>query len=237
MILFILFYLLFFSLPSRPTFAFDLEGEVKVETPVPKTPWIQIQPEHQLDCGKEKPSAALEVSKEGWVANAVVYLEGDFQSPSPTPDANYLLDQAGCEFVPHVMIIPPWATLSILNSDGFLHNVRGFEGTTMLFNDAMPERGQVLKKKFKMPGMFLIRCGIHPWMHAIVIVQRHPYYALTNQTGYFKLKDIPNEIYRLVVWHETLGEMKVDVTPETGHLNLTFPRKEPITPSDKASNK
>ena len=107
----------------------------------------------------------------------------------------------------------------------------------MLFNDAMPERGQILKKNFKKPGTFLIRCGIHPWMHAIVVVQKHSYYALTNQAGYFKLKDIPNEIYRLVVWHETLGEMKVDVTPETGHLNLTFPRKEPINPSDKASSK
>ena len=216
--------LLFFLLLSPPLFAFNLEGKVKLEGPLPGPRQIEVQEKYQGECGLEKQSPKLELSPEGFVANAVVKIEGPFVTAQILPpEGNWILDQAGCEFKPHVLLIPQGAMLSILNSDGFLHNVRAFDETAeMLFNDAMPKKGQILKKWFGLPGRFILRCGIHPWMHALVIVTEHPYYALTDEVGHFKIEGIPEGNYTLSVWHEELGEIKVPVSSQTKPLDLTY---------------
>ena len=160
------------------------------------------------------------------MASAVVWVEGDFPPESPAPGKNYTIDQIRCQFSPHIQMIPKGVELSILNSDGFLHNVRAFdERAEMLFNDAMPKKGQILKKRFERPAIILLRCGIHHWMHAIVVVRGHPYYALTNESGRFKISGIPNGNYTLHVWHQALGELKKEVGPDTSRLELIYPAK------------
>jgi hypothetical protein len=34
------------------------------------------------------------------------------------------------------------------------------------------------------------------------VVPRHPYYAITDEDGKFRLDEVPPGRYRLVVWHE-----------------------------------
>jgi hypothetical protein len=93
----------------------------------------------------------------------------------------------------------------------------------MLFNDAMPKKGQVLKKRFEKPGRILVRCGLHHWMHAIVIVQDHPYYALTDEKGYFKISDLPDGTYTLSAWHESLGDLTAETKLDGAPLELIYP--------------
>jgi hypothetical protein len=216
---------LFSLLFASPTLAFDLEGRIKLQSPNPDPVWLEIEEKHRPTCGNQKLSPKLRLSEEGFVANAVVRLEEMPPGPLSTPpEKNYVLDQMGCEFSPHVVLIPRGADLSILNSDGFLHNVRAFdENVEMLFNDAMPKKGQVLKKRFDRSGRIIIRCGVHPWMHAIAIVQEHPFYALTDEQGYFKITGIPEGTYTLSVWHESLGTLEAQVEPEAPFVTLTYP--------------
>jgi plastocyanin len=162
----------------------------------------------------------------GGVANAVVKLEGDFPKTDGSATDKYVLDQIRCEFSPHVLLLPQGATLTILNSEAMLHNVRAFdEKINMLFNDAMPKKGQVIKKKFDEPGRLIFRCGVHSWMHALVIVQEHPYYAVTSETGDFKISGISDGTYTLSVWHEVLGELRQEVSPESTFPILTYPSR------------
>lgn len=60
-------------------------------------------------------------------------------------------------------------------------------------------------------------------MHTPVIVQEHPYYAVTNEVGDFKIPWIPEGIYTLSVWHEVLGELRQEVSPESTFPILTYP--------------
>ena len=230
-------FLLFFGLTVFPTplRAFDLEGKVKLEAPLPKPVPLEIPEEQRASCGSPKFSSTLKISADGEVADAVVKLEGTFpHSKIPSPSRDYVLDQNQCEFSPHLLFVPEGATLSILNSDAMLHNVRAFnEKAEMLFNDAMPKKGQVLHKRFDSDeaGRIIVRCGVHQWMYAVVVVQDHPYYAQTDAKGHFKLSGIPEGNYTLSVWHEELGELRIPVQPKTSFLTVIYPA------NGKASNK
>jgi hypothetical protein len=39
-------------------------------------------------------------------------------------------------------------------------------------------------------------------MNAEVLVVPHPYYTVTDESGRFKLKDVPPGEYEIVAWHE-----------------------------------
>ena len=80
------------------------------------------------------------------------------------------------------------AEISILNSEAMLPNVRTFnEKAEMLFNVAMPKKGAGFEEALRPAGHYVIRCGVHPWMYAIVVVREHPCYALTDGAGSFKI--------------------------------------------------
>ena len=54
-----------------------------------------------------------------------------------------------------------------------------------------------------------ISCAIHPWMMGWIIVQDHPYMAITDVDGKFEIKNLPADgKLMLKVWHEKLGYVK-----------------------------
>src|SRR3954454_23063864 len=59
---------------------------------------------------------------QGNLANVVVFLKADgLKGAAPAEPA--VLDQKGCQYVPHVLDLTVGQKLEALNSDGFLHNV------------------------------------------------------------------------------------------------------------------
>ena len=60
-------------------------------------------------------------------------------------------------------------------------------------------------------------------MHALLVATEHPYYALTDESGHFKIEGIPEGNYTLSVWHESLGELKTEVGPDARFTELTYP--------------
>lgn len=217
--------LLFLTLLFPPAAAaYDVKGRVRVLPPFPQSAQIPVNPEHAGTCGNFKDSPALRVSSEGFVQDAVVFIEEDLAENPPETGSPAVLDQKNCVFSPHVLVVAPGSPVVIRNSDDFLHNVRAFDDQAlMLFNEAMPIQNQTLRKTFQEPGRFTVRCGIHRWMYAIVIVKKHRFYAVTGADGRFELKDVPPGKFTLGVWHERLGELRQEMAQQPEFLDLALP--------------
>ena len=168
-------------------------------------------------CGHSKKSEELVIGRGGALANAVVYLDR-IAAGKPATAQTVSLDQVGCTYAPHVQAAVRGSQIELRSSDPILHNVHGaLGGKDLLFNVAMPMKGQKIKKKLKKAGLVQITCDAgHTWMKAYVQVFDHPYFAVTGADGSFKLADIPAGTYDLVVWHEKLGLKRTRVTVTAG---------------------
>ncbi len=177
-------------------------------------PAVKVTKDVQACTATHQPETIV-VGKEGALANAVVYLK-DISSGKPLEKAaKASLDNKGCTFVPHVQIVPVGSTLTIHNSDNVLHNTHALLGVDTLFNVALPITGMQLPQTMRKLGVVSVKCDAgHTWMSAYIFVVEQPYYAVTDASGKFDLKDVPPGAYTLAVWHESLGtqEQKVTVT-------------------------
>ncbi len=212
-------------LAARPAAAYQ---EVKVErggtiTGTARVSGTPPPPQHHEVtrdaevCGKDpKTSDALQVSAGKGVRNVVVYLEGIMQGKA-FGSAPVELDQRGCWFVPHVVLVRPARPFTLINSDGVLHNFRTpGTGTNPALNKAQPKFKKRLEITIDNPDIIPVNCDVHEWMHAVLVVMAHPYYALTDERGSFTLSDVPPGTYSLVFWHEVLGKQSRDVVVTAG---------------------
>lgn len=204
----------------------EIRGTVQLDgvSTAPTTVAIESTSEHHPieGCGAlTKRSPQLIVDAHGGVQHAVVWIEVPGSLDGQTQEAVRVLDQQECVFEPHVVLMPVGGSLAIKNSDPVLHNVRIFQERTMLMHKWQQPRGADLSWRFDEPGRFLVRCGVHSWMYAWVIVGEHRYYAVTDHAGGFALSDVPAGGYTLHMWHETLGEQSQHVTVTPGQSVIT----------------
>jgi hypothetical protein len=158
-------------------------------------------------CGREVPNEAVVVGPDRGLANVVVSVRG-LKPPGPlaaTRDA--VLDQVGCRYIPHVQAATVGTRLTLLNSDAVFHNVNANRQdgakTVPAFNLAMPFKGGKLPAALKTPGILKVRCYAgHTWMSAYVAVFDHPYFAVTDAQGRFKIPGLPPGEHTLELWHE-----------------------------------
>ncbi len=72
------------------------------------------------------------------------------------------------------------------------------------------------------PGRYLVRCGVHPWMYAWVVIPDHPYFGVTGPAGEVIMPSVPEGVSTLRVWHETLGEAQRRITVEQDPTAVTI---------------
>jgi hypothetical protein len=143
--------------------------------------------------------------------------------PRPAP-GKATLDQRGCRFIPHVQVVPVGSQLDILNGDAILHGVHGWVGRATTFNLPMPEKGERVPAQLVRAGLVQVRCDVHAWMSAYVLVADGPA-AVAAADGSFTLREVPAGTYTLTAWHERLGELATEVkVPEHGvaRVELSF---------------
>ena len=144
----------------------------------------------------------------------------------PAPKAPAVLDQKGCQYVPHVMGIMVGQTYRILNSDGILHNVHALPKINRGFNRPMPATVKEASVTFDKPeAVFQIKCDVHPWMSAYVGVFTHPFFSVTGTDGKFTISGLDPGTYEITAWHERLGTQTASITigaNETKTQNLKF---------------
>lgn len=208
-----------------------VRGVVKLDGAVPTLAPRPITKDHAV-CGHDahEPVALLTDPGRG-VRNAVVLLRPvNGAAPPPAPAAPALIQQNGCEYAPHVQVVPVGTKLKIVNEDDLMHNVHGYDerGET-LFNLAQPLKGLSNSYTTKAPGVLRLVCDSgHPWMRAFVVVADTPWTAVTGADGSFALDGVPPGTYRLDLWHEYLGRSQQTVTVSpSGEARVAFAVRAP----------
>jgi hypothetical protein len=122
-----------------------------------------------------------------------------------------------------VQVLRTGAQLEIVNRDSLLHNTHGFGGGRTVFNVGLPTKDQKVKKSLKQAGIIQVMCDVHDWMNGWIVVQDHPYFALTGEDGSFTINDIPPGTYTITAWHEKLAKRQAQVkVPVNGKARLDF---------------
>jgi len=197
-----------------------VKGQVKYEGTPPVREKIEITKD-AAKCGTEsegKFKEDLVVGAGGGIANAVVRIKGIAKGKAfPAGDQPPTLDQRVCQFRPHVVLVPAGGTLSVLNSDGILHNVHTYGEANPPVNKAQPGFKKQIQLNFEKPEFALrVECDAHPWMKGWIVVQEDPYYAVTDEAGNFSIGDVPAGTYDVEIWQETLGKQSASVTVAAG---------------------
>jgi plastocyanin len=193
-----------------------LSGTVKFAGTPPAAAKLEVTKDPEV-CGKEKPSPDLVVGAGGALANVVVVVKAQKGKKLDAPAQNPTFDQKTCEYHPHVLAFPAGSTVDVLNSDGILHNIHTFSQTNPATNQAQPKFKPKIQIKVEKPEWPIqVKCDVHGWMSAYWISQDHPYYAVTDQTGGFKIADLPPGDYEVEIWQEKLGKKteKVSIKPK-----------------------
>ena len=99
-------------------------------------------------------------------------------------DEPAVLDNKGCSFHPHVSLIRTGQPLVIKNSDPVGHNTNVESRSNGQTNTTIPANGQSERRLTKGEALPMpVNCNIHPFMHAFVLVQDHPYMAVSARTA------------------------------------------------------
>jgi len=190
-----------------------LRGTLTYKGPPPKVKPLVV--DHDMDCCAKTPvlPETLLVSEGGRVQNGVVWLEG-VAGDKPWPAMSAALDQEGCVFRPHVMVVGVGQAVQFLNSDPIIHNIHSWprENESMSVSQLAKGLGRAIKRTFTAPDEIKITCDVHQWMGAWIVVRDSPYYSLTGEDGVFEIVGIPPGSYKLIVWHESLERVERSVT-------------------------
>jgi plastocyanin len=198
-------------------------GEVKFQGTAPPPKALEVTKDKEVCAASPKTEESLVVGAGGGLKNAVVSINGIAKGKPMDASVKPVLDQKGCQYVPHVLLIPAGAPVDILNSDGILHNIHTYSKKNPPVNVAQPKFKKTIQQKFDQPEAFEVKCDAHGWMGGWFIITDNPYYAVTDDKGAFKLTDVPPGDYELKVWHEKLGEKTQKVTVAAkGEAKVTF---------------
>jgi plastocyanin len=216
--------------PAVASAASTINGAVTFEgkAPSPKPLAMDADPACAKKHPKPPPSEMLVLGSGNSMANIMVWVSKGLPSGKswPAPKNPAVLDQKGCQYVPHVMGIMVGQQYKILNSDGILHNVHTLPKINPSFNKPMPATLKETTTTFAKPeNTFQIKCDVHPWMIAYVSVFTHPFFSVTGTDGKFSITGLDPGTYEITAWHERLGMQTASVTVganETKAQNFKF---------------
>jgi plastocyanin len=187
-----------------------ISGEVKVSGAAPAPKVLKINKDVEV-CGAEKKIVEVAVGPGNGLADAVVSVAG---AKGAKPAKKAVLDQKGCEFRPHIVVMAP-GELEILNSDGVLHNIHTFSTANPSINKAQPKFKKTMTEKFEKPEAIKVQCDAHSWMLGWIYVSENPA-VTTDEKGGFKIENVPAGKHKVEVWHPVLGKQTKEVEVKAG---------------------
>ncbi len=153
-------------------------------------------------------------SKSGGIKNVILWLDTKSSGKKPgfKSDKKHteptLLDNKNCRFDPHISIVMTTQKLLVKNSDPIAHAAL----VNAFVNDPV---NAVVKPKSKADTVYnlpyveplpiKVTCPIHAWMSAYLVVQDHPFVAVTDDNGRFKIEGLPAGEWTFRVWQESCG--------------------------------
>ena len=161
-------------------------------------------------CGTEAVVEKVVVGGNKGLANAVASVP----AAKGAKVVKAVLDQKGCKFAPHVVVMAP-GELEIKNSDDILHNIHTYSSANPAINKAQPKFKKTMTEKFEKPEYIKVTCDVHSWMLGWVAVTPGPA-AVTDNNGVAKIEGVPAGKQKVEVWHETLGKQEKEVDVKAG---------------------
>lgn len=219
--------------PSPPAAAAALgssavAGTVNFDGEPPRLKPITMDADPKCDAKHDGPVASrvLLLGEGQTLGNVFVQVTNPPEGSFTPPAEPAVVDQSGCLYHPHVLGMLAGQKLQFKNSDGLLHNVHGLPKENREFNIGMPGTLPASEVPLDKPEpLFKVKCDVHPWMHTYVAVMSHPFFAVTDESGGFRIEGLPAGTYEIEAWHEKLGTRTAEVTVgdgETGTAQLTF---------------
>ena len=161
----------------------------------------------------------IEGKVSGMKGKSVVYVDTIAGKTFPAPKDHPVINQKGLMFAPHIVAVQQGATVDFQNDDNVAHNVfwpsvGGDKKQTK--NLGTWPKGDKRSFTFDKAGAVPLLCNVHPDMAGYLIVSPTPYFAVTDETGNYKIKDVPDGSYKLVVWHEGAKNQSIPVTVSGG---------------------
>ena len=187
-----------------------ISGTVKFKGTAPAPKKLDVSKDKEV-CGKTPITDESLIVSNGNLVNAVVTIT-DISKGKKMEVGKFTLDQQGCRYHPHVLAFPVGSTVTIVNPDGILHNIHSFSKVNTAFNMAQPKFKKTMDVKIDKPETIEVRCDVHGWMEGWLVATANPYFAVTDNSGTFKLTDVPPGTYTVEVWQQKLGKTTQKVT-------------------------
>jgi hypothetical protein len=206
-----------------------LSGAATFTGKVPKA--LKIDMSADPTCAQGNPGLRTEwfVVSNDRLANVLVYISaGEIldRHSFETPSTAVLMERKGCRYEPHVLGLQVNQPLMIINSDSTQHNTHPMAKNNPEWSQTQPEGAAPMVKTFPRPELSIpFKCNQHPWEKAYVGVFSHPFFAVSDSDGNYKIDGLPAGSYKITAWHEKLGEKTVEVVfapGESKSLGFSF---------------
>jgi plastocyanin len=197
-----------------------ITGHVKLTgTPPPNAP-IRMGADPnclKINAGKRVVQDTVLKAADGGLANVFVNVKGTFANAAGGSTAPAVIDQQGCVYHPRVLGARVGQQLQIKNDDATLHNIHSLSTKGNDFNTGQPQAGMVFNFTPKTEEVMLhFKCDVHSWMTGYMGVLTHPYYAVSDAAGSFKITGVPAGKQTIQVWHEAYGPLTQTVDVKAG---------------------
>lgn len=219
-----------------------IEGQIVLEGEIPKlAPRVKKGDATARDAATcatdDVPNEKLVVDPETkGIANVFIYLK---KAPANMPaelkvskTKEVVLDQKGCRYLPHTLAVRTDQAVRCVSSDNVAHNVNVTPFVNEGKNFIVPGGDKVgtavpLPKVEALPVK--VNCDIHNWMTSYWVVTDHPYVAVTDAQGKFKIEGLPAGEHSFTVWQESAGyiDRKMVVNVKAGAQTLPV-KKVPV---------
>ena len=182
-----------------------LDGIVRIKGPTIPGPTPVQNTTDPAVCGLRQSLQDLMVSARTRGVQHVIVALTDVPAagiPGAAP-SRLVLDNVRCQFAPHASVLNVGSVIEATNSDPILHTTHLYGASEA--NIPLPLKDMKVAYTVRKPGMIVVKCDLHGWMQAFVRVDDHPFHAVTDASGRFRIGEVPSGRYVLEAWHEKLG--------------------------------
>ncbi len=228
-------FVLFFStwrivpvVSGAPEGGTTLSGQVKFSGVAPKPTKIDMSQDPLCSKARTGPASTedIVVNGDGGLENVVVYVSDGLTTHNfQPPQQPAVFEQKGCQYKPHVLALQAGQKLNIVNSDETTHNIHPTPNNNREWNMTQPHATPLEQTFAREEVAIPVKCNVHPWMKGYIAVLKHPYFAVTDKSGHFEIKDLPPGNYTITAWQEKLGTQVQKITVAGGEaktLDFTF---------------
>jgi plastocyanin len=155
---------------------------------------------------------------------AVVYLEGSFPKPASLPTKE--IAQKDLAFVPALLPVQVGTKIEFPNLEkDTYHNIFSYSPAKRFdLGRYRPDEKPVPSEIFDVAGLVTLRCDIHEHMRGLILVLATPHFAVTDDSGHFKLTGLPAGHYTLKAWIDSRTTREHPIDLKSGStVHVDFP--------------